>query len=116
VHCSGSAGHIRRSFFWEAGFALENAAHGRGIEDSTYAAGCAFRCVACLCQTLFAHNRVYLLNEKAAVAGVERLARRPADFAARVASAFADIAGDQVRRGLQILRSLADETKFLLDA
>ena len=74
-----------RSFFWEARFALENAAHGRGRDDPAYVAGCGFRAVACLCQTLFALNGVYLLNEKGAVQGVEKLARHPADFAERVA-------------------------------
>lgn len=72
-----------RSFFWEARFALENAAHGRGRDDPAYVAGCAFRAVACLCQTLFALNGVYLLNEKGAVPSVEKLLRRPSDFAAR---------------------------------
>lgn len=58
-----------RTFFWEARFAVENAEHGSGREDVNYVAGCAFRAIACLCQTLFALNRVYLLNEKGAVRG-----------------------------------------------
>ena len=82
-----------RSFFWEARFALENAAHGRGRDDPAYVAGCGFRAVACLCQTLFALNGVYLLNEKGAVAGVEKLARHPANFAAACRS------GDRRGRG-----------------
>jgi hypothetical protein len=100
-----------RTFFWESRFALENAAHGRGREDPAYVAGCAFRSIACLCQALFALNRVYLLNEKGAVAGVERLARRPADFANRVARALADGAA-----GLGTLGVLVDETTALLKA
>ena len=100
-----------KSFFWEACFALENAAHGRGKEDPAYVAGCAFRSVACLCQVLFALNRVYLLNEKGAVAGVERLARRPADFAARVQRALADGAS-----GLAALQDLVEQTASLLKA
>ena len=39
-----------RRLFWEAKFALENAAHGRGRDDPAYVAGCAFRAVACLCR------------------------------------------------------------------
>jgi hypothetical protein len=100
-----------KSFFWEARFALENAAHGRGAEDPAYVAGCAFRSIACLCQTLFAHNRTYLLNEKGAVAGVERLARRPVDFAGRVHRALGAGAA-----GLPALAALVDETAALLKA
>ena len=74
-------------------------------------AGCVFRAVACLCQTLFALNRVYLLNEKGAVAGVERLERHPADFAARVARIHRSGAA-----GLADLRALVDETVGLLKA
>lgn len=100
-----------RTFFWEARFALDNAAHGRGRQDPAYVAGCAFRCIACLCQALFALNRTYLLNEKGAVAGVERLALRPADFAARVERAVAEGAA-----GLSTLAALVDETASLLKA
>src|SRR5579871_1992046 len=53
-----------RTFLWEARFTIENALHGRGRDDPAYVAGCAFRSVACLCQSLFALNGVYLLNEK----------------------------------------------------
>jgi hypothetical protein len=100
-----------RAFFWEARFALENAAHGRGREDANYLAGCGFRSVACLCQALFAQNRTYLLNEKGAVAGVERLAVKPADFAGRVARALAEGAA-----GLPALMALVEETASLLKA
>jgi predicted nucleotidyltransferase len=99
-----------RGFFWEARFALENAAHGRGQQDPAYVAGCAFRCVASLCQALFALNRVYLLNEKGAPLAVDRLARHPADFAARVTRAIA--AGAD---GLAELHALVDETAGLLN-
>ena len=97
-----------RTFLWEAKFALENAAHGRGRDDPAYVAGCAFRCVACLCQSLFALNGVYLLNEKGATQAVERLTRRPADFAARVAQAIAAGAA-----GLPALMTLVEETGTL---
>ncbi len=100
-----------RSFLWEARFALENAAHGRGRDDPAYVAGCAFRAVACLCQTLFARNGVYLLNEKGAVQAVEKLARRPANFAARVGQAIGAGAA-----GLPALAALVEETASLLKA
>ncbi|MBS0518513.1 MAG: nucleotidyltransferase domain-containing protein [Proteobacteria bacterium] len=98
-----------RTFFWEARFALENAGHGRGRDDPSYVAGCAFRSIACLCQTLFALNRTYLLNEKGAVAGVERLALKPVDFRRRVERALAGGAA-----GLPELAALVEETAALL--
>lgn len=100
-----------RSFFWEARFALENATHGRGRDDRAYVAGCSFRAVACLCQTLFALNGAYLLNEKGAIQGVETLIRRPASFAARVGLAIGAGAA-----GLPMLAALVDETADLLKA
>jgi len=78
-----------RTFLWEAKFAVENALHGRGRDDPAYVAGCGFRAVACLSQSLFALNGVYLLNEKGAAQAVDKLARRPTDFAARVGRAIA---------------------------
>ena len=98
-----------RTFFWESRFALENAAHGRGRDDPAYVAGCGFRAVACLCQTLFALNGVYLLNEKGAVLGVGKLARHPAGFARRVGEAIGAGAA-----GLSMLSALVDETADLL--
>ena len=100
-----------RMFFWEARFALENANHGRGRQDPAYVAGCAFRSVACLCQSLFAHNRTWLLNEKGAVAGVARLAIGPAEFAPRVQQAVREGAA-----GLPALMALVEETAALLKA
>ena len=97
-----------RTFLWEAKFAVENALHGRGRDDPAYVAGCGFRAVACLSQSLFALNGVYLLNEKGAAQAVDRLARRPADFAARVGQT---IAAGAV--GLPALMALVEETGTL---
>ncbi len=94
-----------RSFLWEAKFALENALHGRGKDDPAYVAGCGFRAVACLCQTLFALNGVYLLNEKGATQAADRLPRHPPDFAARIAQAIAAGAA-----GLPALMAVVEET------
>lgn len=105
---SALAEALIRSFLWEAKFAVENALHGRGRDDPAYVAGCGFRCVACLNQSLFALNGVYLLNEKGATQAAERLARHPRDFAARVAQA---IAAGAV--GLPALMALVEETAAL---
>ena len=97
-----------RTFLWEARFAVENGRHGRGRDDPAYVAGCGFRAVACLCQSLFALNNVYLLNEKGAPQAAETLARHPAGFAARVAQAIAAGA-----TGLPALMTLVEETAAL---
>ena len=97
-----------RTFLWEARFAVENALHGRGRDDPAYVAGCGFRCIACLCQSLFALNGVYLLNEKGAALAVAKLPRHPPDFAARVQQAVAAGAA-----GLPALMTLVEETAVL---
>jgi len=97
-----------RTFLWEAKFAIENALHGRGRDDPAYVAGCGFRAVACLNQSLFALNGVYLLNEKGATQAAEKLPRRPPDYAARVGQAIVAGAG-----GLPSLMALVEETGTL---
>jgi hypothetical protein len=102
---------MRASFEWEAEFALANARKSLDRGDVSYLAGCAFRSVACLCQSLFALNGVYLLNEKGAVAGVESLARRPTDFAHRVAALYRDLGTGLHAQALDRLERLVSETR-----
>ncbi|MBN9087699.1 MAG: nucleotidyltransferase domain-containing protein [Reyranella sp.] len=97
-----------RTFLWEAKFAVENALHGRGRDDPAYVAGCGFRAVACLNQSLFALNGVYLLNEKGATQAAEKLTRRPSGYAARVGQAIGSGA-----TGLPALMTLVEETAAL---
>jgi hypothetical protein len=78
-------------FLFEAKFSLENAHEGVDRNDVNYLAGCCFRCVACLCQVIFAFNGKYLINEKGAVARVERFEHRPTDFGNRVAVGYHEI-------------------------
>ena len=104
---------LRARFEWEAEFALANARKSLGRDDVSYLAGCAFRAIACLCQTLFALNGVYLLNEKGAVAAVEGFAHRPVDFARRVAAVFADLGAGASAGGLDRLDALVVETRAL---
>ncbi len=78
-----------RRFLGEAQFSLalvEKAVHAG---DPAYAAGVAFRIVACLAHALFALNREWLMNEKGAVRRAETFPYHPKDFAARVARIFA---------------------------
>ena len=101
---------VRERFEWEAGFALANARKSLDRGDVSYLAGCAFRAIACLCQTLFALNGVYLLNEKGAVAAVDGFARSPTGFAKRVAHLFADLGSGKHAAGLDCLQELITET------
>jgi predicted nucleotidyltransferase len=48
---------LRERFEWEAEFALANARKSLDRGDVSYLAGCAFRAIACLCQTLFRAER-----------------------------------------------------------
>ena len=66
--------------------------------------------IACLCQTLFALNGVYLLNEKGAVAAVDGFALSPPGFAKRVAHLFADLGSGKHAAGLDCLQALITET------
>src|SRR5262249_47823879 len=101
------------TFLWEAEFAIANARHGRALDDAVYAAGCAFRCVACLCQVLCAINGVYLLNEKGGTGAVEGLSRRPDAFRHRVLEAFGAIGSARTAEGLNELDCLVRETQAL---
>jgi predicted nucleotidyltransferase len=104
---------LRERFEWEAEFALANARKSLDRGDVSYLAGCAFRAIACLCQTLFALNGVYLLNEKGAVAAADGFALSPPDFARRVASLFADLGSGNHAAGLDHLQELIVETRGL---
>ncbi len=104
---------IRKSFEWEAAFALANARKSLERRDVSYIAGCVFRAVACLCQTLFALNGVYLLNEKGAVAAVDGLDLRPADFSWRVIRLYAELGSGASAAALDRLEALAAEAQSL---
>jgi hypothetical protein len=106
-------GAIRACFEWEAAFALANARKSIGRGDVSYLAGCTFRAVACLCQTLFALNGVYLLNEKGAVAAVEGFARKPVDFGERIAAVYAGLGSGAQAGALARLEALVSETRAL---
>ncbi len=104
---------LRARFEWEATFSLENARKSLDRADVSYLAGCVFRSVACLCQTLFALNGIYLLNEKGAVGTVDGFAQRPKDFTRRVAGLYADLGRGAHALALDQLTALIGETRRL---
>ncbi|MFO1161466.1 MAG: nucleotidyltransferase domain-containing protein [Reyranellaceae bacterium] len=105
------AAAVRERFEWEATFALANARKSLDRADVSYLAGCVFRAVACLCQTLFARNSMYLLNEKGAVAAADGFARCPTDFARRVTGLYADLGGGAHAAALDQLEGLISDTR-----
>jgi hypothetical protein len=103
-------------FFWEAGFSLSVAKKGMARRDISYVAGCCYRAVACLLQTLFALNRCYWMNEKGAAALADGFPRTPRGLAARIAAAFAHLAPDErsLAAAIDGLADLVAETEALL--
>lgn len=107
---------LMRQFGWEAGFALMTGAKGARHGDVAYVAGSLWRATACLCQTLFALNRAWLINEKGAVAAAARLPRAPADVQGRVEAAFARLRPGQLGDALAILDELNREVQAFVEA
>jgi predicted nucleotidyltransferase len=106
---------IVEKFLWEAGFALATARSSGERGDVSYVAGCLFRCVSCLVQVLFALNERYLINEKGALAIVERFPVWPPDFTAIVE----DILGrpgtspSELRESLQRMEGMVEAVRCL---
>lgn len=76
---------------WQPGFWLDGAAKGLKRSDIHYAQGCAYQAVMALVQTLGARNRVWLTNEKGAVALAASLAGAPSDFEVRANAALVSL-------------------------
>jgi hypothetical protein len=109
-------GALIERFFWEARFALETAHKGVPYADVAYVAGCCFRSVSCLLQTLFAFNEQYWMNEKGAVALAATFPRVPAHLAERVMRAFTALSDDaqSLQAAIEALEALVEETAALL--
>jgi predicted nucleotidyltransferase len=71
---------IVEKYLWEAQFALESGGKSAGRGDVFYVSGCAFRCVACLVQVLFALDESYFVNEKGSVETVGTFSLKPPGF------------------------------------
>ena len=100
-------------FLFEARFSLENAHKSVDRDDVNYLAGCCFRCVACLCQIVFALNGKYLINEKGAVARAEKFGCCPTDFGNRVAAGYLEIGSGSPAAALATFNALLADTVAL---
>lgn len=105
-----------QKFLWEAEFCLRIGRKSISRRDVTYAAGCCFRGVMCLMQTLFALNEQYWMNEKGAVALASTFPRCPAQLQGRIEKIFADLAAEEtaIATAINHLQDLVQETTFLI--
>jgi predicted nucleotidyltransferase len=103
---------ILDAFWWEVDFSLGIAHKSISRGDVAYAAGCCFRCVACLLQTLFAVNEQYWMNEKGAVALAAEFQSVPPDFKERVEWVFEQLdgSGRAISDAIETLRGLVEES------
>lgn len=104
-------------FLWEADFSYLIAKKGIARLDVSYIAGCCYRAVSCLNQTLFALNETYWMNEKGAVLIADRFALRPHDYRERADAVFAGLLPDatKLETSLLHLHSLIQETQHLTE-
>ncbi len=102
---------VINTFWWEADFSLKICHKSISRGDTAYAAGCCFRSVVCLMQTLFAVNETYWMNEKGAVALAAGFAKAPAGLEGQVNAAFAALDGSAAG-----IAAALDGLQVLLDA
>ncbi|MCC3376140.1 nucleotidyltransferase domain-containing protein [Cohnella sp. REN36] len=105
-------------FGWEASFSAANARKAVGKLDANYVAGCCFRAVACLNQTLFALNGKYLMNEKGAVSEAQSLPLALPHFRSSVDGIFASLSPDAegLADAVGALERLINEVEALIEA
>lgn len=89
---------LERHYGWQPGFWLDGAAKGLKRGDVHYAQGCLYQAVSAMAQTLCARERVWILNEKGAVALAGALPGAPQDFAERMKAALTALDVEAVRR------------------
>jgi predicted nucleotidyltransferase len=106
---------IIERFHWEADFSLKVARKAINNRDVSYVAGCCFRCVSCLMQTLFALNCQYWMNEKGAVALASTFALCPVQLQSRIDNAFTQLETNTgLAHALEVLGQLVREAETLV--
>ncbi len=105
---------LLKRFFWEVLFSIENAELGAKREDETHVCGCAYRAFACLGQTLFALNRRWLINEKAALAEAAGFPVTIPRLRERTQLIWRALANGEFAAGLQDLRRIEEEMRPLV--
>lgn len=107
---------IINAFWWEADFSLQISRKAAERADVTYAAGCFFRAVTCLTQTLFALNEQYWMNEKGSIALADGFALGPMHLRRRVELSFTQLAAEPaaIQAAMDSLQALLTETTPLV--
>jgi len=105
------------AFWWEVDFSLKNGHKAASRGDVAYAAGCCFRAVICLSQTLFALNEQYWMNEKGAVALAAGFPIAPTNLKERVAQAFEQLnhAPLAIEATIGVLEDLMEECRLWVE-
>jgi predicted nucleotidyltransferase len=107
---------VVQSHLWQVEFGLKAFAPKFATVGSAYGlSGCLTRFAFSLVLTLFALNRVYLLNDKTALSEIEGFALAPEGFAARLSSTLASIGTDAhfQNAALAAMTALFEETRNL---
>jgi predicted nucleotidyltransferase len=106
-----------KKYLWEAQFALDTSRKPAARGDTYYVSGCAFRCVACLVQVLFALNERYFINEKGSVKAVSGFPSRPPRFQEVVREILGETGVDpaRLRGNVDRLGTLVDKVRALCD-
>lgn len=102
-----------KRFQWEILFAIENAEIAATRGEQTHIAGCAYRALACVAQTLFAQNERYLINEKGALQEAAGLSRTLPNLNERVARIWRAVGETEFDAALSLLRGLEQELQAL---
>jgi len=97
---------LLKRFQWDVEFSIEIAELAASRNEQTYIAGCAFRALACIGQILFAINRRYLINEKAALAEAARFPLTIPGLMGLVAEIWRHIGQSEFDEAFVILRTL----------
>ena len=89
---------VMDKFLWECRFSPMCGRKSAGKGDVVYASGSLFRCAVALMQVLYAFNRMYMLNEKGALARLvkEKNIYLPDDFAADIAASLSCLRGESI--------------------
>lgn len=91
---------------WEADFMVMVARKAVSRGDAAYVAGCLFRLVGVCVHALHGAAGRWLINEKGAVAGAERLDGAPAHFQERVNEIFGAVRPAELARAIDLAGAL----------
>ncbi len=102
-----------RRFLWEVPFSIENGETAIARGDPTHIAGCSYRALASMAQTLFALNRRYLVNEKGALTEAASFPITIPRLAQRAPFVWREIGNEAFSAALDELRAMDGELKRL---